>query len=256
MAYYTNVIFQNRKITFEETNIKYHRVIANDDIKQGELLFMEHLAHHQENHKIVSYVRCNKILFDTLYPRTEKKYTHEDRFLKEKEVGDLAVEKVAKNVFKLNHGKHNEFFAIGDKISKFNHHNTNPNCSLVITIETHKGSGKQLSVASLKANKNIKKGDELFIYYGQNMIFEGDEISISGGEKNYIEPTIDLNQMELKIAHQYMEKPMFHTIYDKLALADNCWIYHYDDSSLLIGSKNGKPNPKVILDGNKIILKD
>ena len=245
MAYYTNVIFQNRKINFEETNMEYHRVIALEDIKEGHLLFMEHLAHHQESQKIISYVKNNQILFDSLYPRTETNYTYEDRVLKEKEVGNLAVEKVAKNVFKLNQGKHNEFFAIGNKISKFNHHNTNPNCSLVITIETHNGSGKQLSVASLKANKNIKKGDELFIYYGQNMIFERDEISIGKGKRNYIEPTVNLNQMELKIAHQYMSKPMFHTIYDNLALADNSWIYHYDDNSLIIGSKNGKPHPSV-----------
>lgn len=237
MAFYTYVIFQNRKITFEESNIKYHKVIAVNDIKQGDLIFMEHLAHHQESQKIISYVKNNKILFDSLYPRTEKKYTYEDRVLKEKEVGNLAVEKVAKNVFKLNHGKHNEFFAIGDKISKFNHHNTNPNCSLVITIETHKGSGKQLSVASVKANKDIKKGDELFIYYGQNMIFEGDEISIGKGKRNYIEPTIDLNQMELKIAHQYMDKPMFHLIYDNLSVADNLCIYQYDDRVSFIGMK-------------------
>jgi hypothetical protein len=246
MADYTNVIFQNRKITFDETDIKYHTVIALEDIKEGELVFMEHLAHHTETQKIVSYVKNNKILFDTLHPRTEKKYTHADR-LKGDEVGLLAVKKVEKNVFRLNQGEHNEYFAIGNKISKFNHHNDNPNCNLIIQLLNHKENEIiQLCLTSVKANKDIKKGDELLIYYGKYMRFEGDDI-LGDGKSTYVEPTNVLNKMELKIAHQYMKKPMFHQVWNNLSVADNYWIYHYDEDSVLIGSKNGKTHPSVKL---------
>lgn len=237
MAYYTNIIFQNRKITFDETDNDYHKVIALEDLQEGELLFMEHLADNKSSSKIIAYVKNNKYLFDTLHPRTKKEYTHDDRFVKSKEVEDLAIKKVIKNVFRLNEGTEREIFAIGKDISKFNHNNY-PNCNMIIRNIDKKNI--QLQLCSVKANKYIKKGDELFIYYGKNMIFDDDNIFCDNEKNTFTEPTLEFNKMELKIATNYMCKPVFYNVYNNLAQADNLLYYKYDEESIIIGVKNGK----------------
>ena len=228
MSYYTNIIFKSRKVIFNEEDNGYHKVRALEDIKEGEILLMEQLAAHQTAGKVIAYVKNNKELFKSLYPRT-KEYSYED--VKEQEMKILAKEKVERNVFAVN-TKDGAYYAIGLYISKFNHSDT-PNTDNIIHTITSKDN-KQLTLASVKTNKGIKKGEELFIDYCNGAKFEGRDIIVDN--KNYIAPLktpLTLTKMEQKIAYKYMDKPAFETIDKNLSLADRQLIYKYDEDVLI-----------------------
>ncbi len=224
MVYYTNVVFKNRKIYFDVNDNENHRVLASEDINTGEILFIEQLASNKSSGKIISYVKHNKELFDNLYPRP-RTYEYEDRVkgsATEKEVEKLATEKVQKNVFciKINTGE--EYYVIGVYVSKFNHnklHNTNMNISNI-------GKQKQLTYVAITANQDIKKGDEITINYGKAYFNETEGIELP--------QSVDISDTIKNILKKYMNKAVFHQVYNNLALADCECIYRYDNESIFI----------------------
>jgi hypothetical protein len=229
MEYYTNVIFKNRKIYFDVNDNENHRVLASEDIKAGGILFIEHLASNESSSKITSYVKFNKELFDNLYPRQET-YEYEDRAQgssTEKEVENLATEKVQKNVFGIIVDSGGEYYAIGVYVSKFNHNKFPNTCMCIENIDYIKDTRKQLCFVAILANKDIQSGSEITINYGKGYFDETEGCQIRK-KINNIDITVK------NILNKYMEKPVFHQVYNNLALADCECIYHYDNESKFI----------------------
>lgn len=227
MVYYTNLIFKNRKIYFDTSDNENHKVVALEDINEGDILLIEHLASNESSTKIICYVRNNKELFDNLYPRP-RTYEYEDRAKgsdTEKEVDKLATEKVQKNVFGINVNSGGHYYAIGVYVSKFNH---NRNSNTVMNIENI-GHKKQLCYVAITANQNIQKGSEITINYGKGYFDETEGIELP--------QSIDITDTVKNILNKYMDKPVFHQVYNNLALADCECMYHYDEKSIIISKK-------------------
>ncbi len=233
MVYYTNLIFKNRKIHFDTTDNENHKVVASQDIKIGEILFIEHLASNESSSKIISYVKHNKELFDNLYPRP-RTYAYEDRAKgsrTEKEVEKLATEKVQKNMFSIKVNSGEEYYAIGVYVSKFNHNKFPNTCMCIENIDYMKDKRKQLCFVAILANEDIQSGSEITINYGKGYFNE-----IEGYQ---IRQNIDKIDITVKnILNKYMDKPVFHQVYNNLALADCKCVYHYDDETMFIAKKS------------------
>jgi len=229
MVYYTNVIFKNRKIYFDVTDNENHRVLASEDIKAGEILFIEQLASNESSSKIISYVKHNKELFDNLYPRP-RTYEYEDRVkgsATEKEVEKLATQKVQKNVFNITINSAGEYYAIGVYVSKFNHNKFPNTCMCIENIDYIKDTRKQLCFVAILANKDIQSGCEITINYGKGYFDETEGCQIRQKLDN-----IDITVKN--ILNKYMDKPVFHQVYNNLALADCECIYRYDNERIFI----------------------
>jgi hypothetical protein len=232
MVYYTDIIFKNRKIYFDVNDNENHRVLASEDIKAGEILFIEHLASNESSIKIISYVKHNKELFDNLYPRP-RTYEYEDRAkgsATEKEVEKLATQKVQKNVFGITINSGREYYAIGVYVSKFNHNKFPNTCMCIENIDYIKDTRKQLCFAAILANEDIQSGSEITINYGKGYFNE-----IEGYQ---IQQRIDKIDITVKnILNKYMDKHVFHQVYNNLALADCKCVYQYDDETIYIAKK-------------------
>lgn len=218
MAYYTNIIFKNRKICFDTSNNDNHKVLTLEHIKAGEILLIEHLASNENEYKIINYVKYNKHLFDNLYPR-QKLYNYDDRITNKEEVEKLAVEKVQKNVFSIKTNNEKQYYGIGVYVSKFNHNQNSNTCINISNI----GEQKQLTYVAIIANNDIQKGDEITINYGKGYFneTEGSEMP----QLYYISNIIK------NILCKYMNKQIFDEIYNNLALADCKCVYYYDDET-------------------------
>ena len=220
MGIYTNLIFKNRKIFFDTSNNENHKVLALEDIGKGDILLIEHMASNIKLIQITNYIKHNKELFDSLYPRTIK-YEYEDRYSnKEKELEELAIQKTEKNVFYL-HEKN--YYAIGVYISKFNH-NKNSNTSMRIANTDPRQ--KQLTYVVIVANEDIQKNNEITINYGKNYFNELDCVDIP--------QSIELSDTMKNIIYKYMNKQAFYEIHKNLVLADCNGIYLYDNDKSFI----------------------
>ena len=229
MVYYTNLIFKNRKIYIDTNDNENHKVIASEDINEGDILLIEHLASNESPTKIIIYVKHNKELFDNLYPRP-RTYEYEDRAkgsATEKEVEKLATEKVQKNVFDIHMNSGGHYYAIGIYVSKFNH-NTNHNTCM--RIENIGDKNRQLCYVAITANHNIQKGSEITINYGKKYFDETEGIELP--------QSVDMTDTVKNILNKYMNKPAFHQVYNNLALADCKCVYHYDEETIFIAKKS------------------
>lgn len=227
MFCYTNVIFKNRKIYFDTNDNENHKVIALEDIKSGDILLIEQLASNKSSSKIISYVKHNKELFDNLYPRP-RTYEYKDRAKGssvEKEIEQLATEKVKKNVFGIEVNSGGYYYAIGVYVSKFNHNKIPNTCMSIENICYIKDTRKQLCFVAISANEDIKKGDEITINYGKGYFNETEAHQKGLGK-------IDITVKN--ILNKYMDKEVFHQVYKNLALADCECIYLYDNESIFI----------------------
>jgi hypothetical protein len=233
MVYYTNLIFKNRKIYFDTSDNENHKVVALEDINEGDILLIEHLASNESSTKIISYVRNNKELFDNLYPRP-RTYEYEDRAkgsATEKEVDKLATEKVQKNMFSIKVNSGEEYYAIGVYVSKFNHNKFPNACICIKNIDYMKDTRKQICFVAILANEDIQSGSEITINYGKGYfnVIEGYQIR----------QRIDKIDITVKnILNKYMDKPVFHQVYNNLALADCKCVYQYDDETIFIAKKS------------------
>lgn len=227
MGYYTNVIFKNRRINFDESDNENHKVLASEQIKAGEILLIEHLVNHKSVSNMLSYVKNNKDLFESLYPRS-RSYSYEDRAIgsdKEDEIMELAIEKVQKNVFCINGRNGEKYYALGVNVSKFNHKRM-PNTYM--NIAKMHGNNKCLCFVAIKSRMNIEKGEEITINYGRGYFSE------SEGE----EAPKSMNMSDtINILEKYMDKPIFDKIYKNMALANSECIYQYDKGEIVIGKK-------------------
>jgi len=79
-------------------------------------------------------------------------------------------------------------------------------------------------------------GSEITINYGKGYFNETEGIELP-------RECIDESETVQNIIKKYMDKPMFHQIYDiydNLALADCEYTYHYDDKTILTTNKKYK----------------
>jgi hypothetical protein len=94
-----------------------------------------------------------------------------------------------------------------------------------------KDTRKQLSFVAFLANEDIQSGSEITINYAKGYFNE-----IEGYQ---IRQNIDKIYITVKnILNKYMDKPVFHQVYNNLALADCKCVYHYDDETIFIAKKS------------------
>ena len=192
MNKFTNTILSN-KIDFNTKDSDYRYVTAKYNIKKDDLLLIEHV-YSSNDLSIMEYtVSKNKELYDNLYPRFEK-WTKNTMFNKD----NYAGEKVQKNSFKID--KKN--FMIGLNVSWFNH-SSNFN-AIVTQIQCEIVEKVKLTLIYVIAHKNINKGEEIFIWYGNNYFSENNKINCK----------YNINYKLLsKIFYQYVSKKKCLNIY-------------------------------------------
>jgi SET domain-containing protein len=88
------------------------------------------------------------------------------------------------------------------------------------------GKQKQLTYVAITANQDIKKGDEITINYGKAYFNETEGIELP--------QSVDISDTIKNILKKYMNKAVFHQVYNNLALANCECIYHYDNESIFI----------------------
>jgi len=156
-------VYKNINVTISTSN-DYHCVIANEDIKSGTLILLEHVIWNKDENYILSFLIKDKVLYDSLYPRNidDSELNEIYNTLPNKnEINfeDLKLSYSIKQKFNANVFNFDNVFVLGNSISKFNH-DCIPNCHIDIAchVNTYKFYG-------FWAHRNIKKGQELTIDY-------------------------------------------------------------------------------------------
>lgn len=143
---YTHTLYRNSiKLIYG----KDHRVIAESDIKCGELLLLEHVVSGTLNN-VRWIVGNNERLFDCLYPRQDRWISICEDEKKRQSQGD---DKVHCNSF----GNIKKHVAVGHDVSFFNH-----SCNANVLVRELK---LKESFIALFAIRPIKQGEEVFISY-------------------------------------------------------------------------------------------
>jgi len=186
----TNTIYKSKKISFETKNDDYRYVNTLEEIRQGELILIEHCYSTNKNERLAHVIQNSPKLFNNLYPR---KINWDESMIQNitDDVSKLCCEKTQKNAFGIN-----EMFTIGLDISKFNHSIT-PNATVKYNDFKIR---KDIScfIIYIYSHDTIKINEEITIsygnaYFGDNIKNEPAEFKLDG---NYIK----------KIVEQYLKK--------------------------------------------------
>jgi hypothetical protein len=187
----TNTIFKSNKILFETKDDDYRYVKSTSNIKQGEILLIEHCYCNEDFDIIPDVIRTSPELFDNLYPRT---MPWTESFMDEptSELAELCREKAQKNSF-----GDKGMFSIGLDISRFNHSNT-PTASVNYLSNGRKDVEVKCYLQYVYAHCDINIDEEITIWYGKKYFGENIE---------YIEPTFKIEKNYINtIASQYVKK--------------------------------------------------
>jgi hypothetical protein len=171
-----NTIYKNSRISFEIDEEKDYRFVkAIKDIRQGEIILIEHLLYsddYEENaqNSIVMNTLYNEELFNGLYPR-DYKYNLDDILNgnnKEKLIDILAL-KITKNMFKIkeiNEGIEKSTIILGNDYVRFNHNKDKPNINYNHFKINIPHINIPIFIYYMVAFKDIKEVEELTINYG------------------------------------------------------------------------------------------
>ena len=187
----TNTIFKSNKISFETKDADYRYVKSINNIKQGELLLIEHCYCNEDFDIIPDVIRTSPELFDNLYPRT---VPWNESFMEKltSELAELCREKAQKNSF-----GDKGIYSIGLDISRFNHSNT-PTASVNYLSNSFKDIEVTCYLQYVYANCDININEEITIWYGKKYFGENIE---------YIEPPFKIENKYINtIASQYIRK--------------------------------------------------
>lgn len=187
----TNTIYKSKKISFETNNDDNRYVKTLEEIKQGELILIEHCYSTNNYNILANVIQNSPELFNNLYPR---KINWDNSILDNPtdEIVNLCCEKALKNAFKIN-----ELFIIGLDISKFNNSSITPNA----TVKYHTYKIKPdlyCCILYVYSHNIININEEVTIsysnsYFGDNIKNESAKYKL---ENNYIK----------KIVEQYLKK--------------------------------------------------
>lgn len=152
-------VFISNLISFETKEDDYRYVLATQDIKQGDLLLVEHCYSAPSFNKLATVIKATPLLFNELCPR-DVVWDSSIPIEPSEKIASLCKEKVIHNAF-----GHEGMHLIGVHATKFNHSNE-PNATVKI-IQCHL---REINVSCnfiyIYANKDIMMGQEVFIWYG------------------------------------------------------------------------------------------
>jgi len=147
----THTIFKSPKVVFETGKNDYRLVRAIENIDIGEHILIEHCFVSNKYDHVLEAIKKSQNLFDNLYPRVP---------------GATCDEKATKNLFYTG-----ETFSIALDTSRFNH-STDPNAVLTFPTFINADEGVHLCIIFVYANKAIKAGEEITIWYGNKYFNE------------------------------------------------------------------------------------
>jgi hypothetical protein len=187
-------VFISNTISFEHTGSDkgddYHYVRATRDIKQGDLLLVEHCYSAPSFHNLVAVIQVTPLLFNELCPRT---ITWESSFaLQDSEkMRSLCIEKATHNAFG-HDGRH----LIGVHATKFNH-SAEPNATVKFLRCRLTDLDMFCDFIYFYANKDILAGQEICTWYGNQFFGDG---------KTFDDPFHSYTSYN-HIAQQYLSTP-------------------------------------------------
>lgn len=180
-------VFISNLISFTIKDNDYHYVLATQDIKQGELLLVEHCYSAPSFNKLTAVIKVTPLLFNQLYPRTVE-WNPSIPGDSSSEMIYLCKEKTQHNTF-----GHDGVHLIGVHATKFNH-SDHPNATVKIVRCRLKELDVSCDFIYIYANKDIMAGQEVCTWYG-NQFF--------GDSKPFLD-SVELDPCYNQIARSYL----------------------------------------------------
>jgi hypothetical protein len=179
----THTIFKSHKISFEwdkETDNRY--VKAVEDIFEGDLIFIEHALiteKLEDNYNLlVLNILYNENIFNQLYPR--KKIYNVDDVINGKiddEYIEAIIEKIEKNCFRTTNKNSDKIYhSLPIDFVNFNH-SKEPNINYHHIVIDVPNLENPIYIFYVVCCKDILKGDELLINYGNNYFKEDTDLT-------------------------------------------------------------------------------
>lgn len=181
----THTFYKYDKISFvydiENDNRK---VVANENISKGELLILEHgisdIFEQNTNYEIINRttlnILYNESFYNELYPRV-KKYNLNDNDCEFDTITDIINEKISKNIFKHNITDKKYFKVLFRDITNLNH-SIDPNANFHYIEIKIKGIDFPIIIYYIICCKDILKGSEICINYGNKYFNENTDLTI------------------------------------------------------------------------------
>lgn len=175
----THILFRSRKIAYEwDKETDYRKGVATEDIFEGDLLLLEHGAYSRVDNNynpLTLNVLYNEELFNELYPR-DYKYNINDVMIggNNEKIVEVISEKLNKNIFRHNEDDEMLYTLMREGII-FNH-SKEPNLTyhhLTIPIPDF----PSIKIFYFIAYKDIKKGEEIFVNYGNEYFNEDTDLT-------------------------------------------------------------------------------
>lgn len=152
-------VFTSNLISFAVKDDDYHYVLATQDIKQGNLLLVEHCYSAPSFNKLATVIKTTPQLFNELCPRTVKWSSSIPEDSSE-QIASLCKEKTQHNAF-----GHEGMHLIGVHATKFNH-SDKPNATVKIVRCRLTPLDVTCDFIYIYANKDIVVGQEVCTWYG------------------------------------------------------------------------------------------
>lgn len=174
----THTIYKSPKFSFEWDKENDNRYVkATEDIFEGDLILIEHAAattNLEDNYNtLVLNILYNEDLFNQLYPR--KKVYNIDEIIKgdiDEDYINAVAEKIEKNCFRTNNiNSKIVYHTLPIDIVKFNH-STEPNINFHHIVIEIPNLENPIYIFYMVCYKDILKGEELLINYGNNYFKE------------------------------------------------------------------------------------
>ena len=180
-------VFTSNLISFTVKENDYRYVLATQDIRQGELLLVEHCYSAPSFNKLAMVIKASPLLFNELCPRTVV-WNSSIPGDSSEQIVSLCKEKAIHNAF-----GHEGVHLIGVHATKFNHSSV-PNATVKIVRCNLREMGVSCDFIYIYANKDIVAGQEVCIWYG-NQFF--------GDSKPFLD-SFDLDRKYNQIARDYL----------------------------------------------------
>lgn len=184
----TYTIYKSRKILFDyDANNDNRKVIAKEDIFKGDLLILEHgicdiIDTNTDNNKIINRTALNILynsdIYNELYPRT---YKHDinniiNNIDDDINYSDAITDKISKNVFKHVLTDDKSLYVLFRDIVNLNH-STTPNANHAHLEIKISNIDIPIMIYSIVCCKDISKGEEIFINYGNDYFKEDTDLT-------------------------------------------------------------------------------
>lgn len=180
-------VFISELISFATKEGDYRYVLATRDIRQGELLLVEHCYSAPSFDKLATVIKATPRLFNELCPRTVL-WDSSIPVDSSERVAALCKEKTIHNAF-----GHEGMHLIGVHATKFNH-SDEPNATVKIVQCRLREIEVTCNFIYVYANKDICAGQEVCIWYG-NQFF--------GGCAPFVD-SVELDRKYNRVAQDYL----------------------------------------------------